>query len=125
MRGVLRLENPRVKERKEMAIDAGQLIQGLIKGFPPEKAAGLKAEIQLHLTGEGGGDWIIHIADSKISADPGMAPSPQLTITAGLADILAITEGKLGGTAAFLQGKIKLSGDTGLAMRMVSLFQHS
>ncbi|MGD0807318.1 MAG: SCP2 sterol-binding domain-containing protein [Anaerolineales bacterium] len=108
-----------------MAIDAGQLIQGLIKGFPPEKAAGLKAEIQLHLTGEGGGDWAIHIADSKISADPGTAPSPQLTITAGLADILAITEGKLGGTAAFLQGKIKLSGDTGLAMRMVSLFQHS
>ena len=103
-----------------MAIDAGQLIQGLIKGFPPEKAAGIKAEIQLHLTGEGGGDWVIHIADSKISADPGTAPSPQLTITAGLADILAITEGKLGGTAAFLQGKIKLV----LALKGGQPFQH-
>jgi putative sterol carrier protein len=108
-----------------MAIDAGQLIQGLIQGFPPQKAAGLNAEIQLQLTGEGGGDWVIRIADSKISAAPGTATSPQLTITAALADILAITQGKLDGTSAFLQGKIKLSGDTGLAMRMVSLFQKS
>jgi len=108
-----------------MAIDAGQLIQSLIKGFPPEKAAGLNADIQLHLTGDGGGDWVIRIADSKVSAAPGSASSPQLTVTAGLADIQAVTEGKLDGTAAFLQGKIKLSGDTGLAMRMVSLFQHS
>ncbi len=108
-----------------MAIDAGPLIQGLINGFPPQKAAGLNVEIQLHLTGEGGGDWVLRIADSKISAAPGTATSPQLTITAALADILAITQGKLDGTAAFLQGKIKLSGDTGLAMRMVSLFQKS
>jgi putative sterol carrier protein len=108
-----------------MTLDAGQLIQGLIAKFPPAKAAGLTAEIQLHLTGEGGGDFVIRIAESKISAAPGTAASPQLTITAGLTDILAITEGKLDGTSAFLQGKIKLSGDTGLAMRMVSLFQQS
>jgi putative sterol carrier protein len=108
-----------------MAMDAGQLIDGLIKGFPPEKTAGLKADVQLHLTGEGGGDWIIRIADSKISAAPGTASSPQLTIGAALADIAAITEGKLDGMAAFMQGKIKLSGDTGLAMRMVGLFKPS
>ena len=108
-----------------MAIDAGQLIQGLIKGFPPEKAAGMKTEIQLHLTGEGGGDWVIRIADSKISAGPGSTPSPQLTIGAAVTDIAAIMEGKLDGMSAFMQGKIKLSGDTNLAMRMVSLFQRS
>jgi putative sterol carrier protein len=106
-----------------MPIDAGQLIEGLVKGFPPEKAAGLTSEIQLHLSGDGGGDWVIRIADSKISAALGTASSPQLTITAALSDIAAIAEGKLDGMAAFLQGKIKLSGDTGLAMRMVSLFQ--
>jgi putative sterol carrier protein len=108
-----------------MPMDAGQLIAGLIKGFPPEKAAGLKAEIQLHLTGEGGGDWVIRIADSKVTAAPGSTPSPQLTIGAALSDIAAIVDGKLDGMAAFLQGKIKLSGDTNLAMRMVSLFQRS
>jgi putative sterol carrier protein len=108
-----------------MAMDAGQLIAGLIKAFPPEKTAGLKADVQLHLTGEGGGDWVIRIADSKISAAPGSVPTPQLTISAALADIAAITEGTLDGMSAFLQGKIKLSGDTGLAMRMVGLFQRS
>jgi putative sterol carrier protein len=108
-----------------MAIDAGKLIQDLIKGFPPEKAAGIEAEIQLQLTGEGGGDWVIRIADSQISAAPGMASSPQLTIRAALADFIAVTEGKLNGMSAFMQGKIKLSGDTNLAMRMVGLFQSS
>jgi putative sterol carrier protein len=108
-----------------MPKNAGQLIQGLIGNFPPEKAAGLAAEIQLLLTGEGGGDWVVRIADSKISAAPGTATSPQLTITASLADITAITEGKLDGMAAFLQGKIKLTGDTNLALRMVSLFRPS
>jgi putative sterol carrier protein len=108
-----------------MPKNAGQLIEGLIGEFPPEKAAGLTAEIQLHLTGEGGGDWVIRIADSKISAAPGAASSPQLTITAALADITAITEGKLDGMAAFLQGKIKLIGDTNLALRMVSLFRRT
>jgi putative sterol carrier protein len=104
---------------------AQQLIDGMIKGFPPEKASGIDAEIQLHLTGEGGGDWLIKIADSKISAAPGVSSSPRLTITAGLADIASVAEGKLDGMMAFLQGKIKLEGDTGLAMRMVSLFQRS
>jgi putative sterol carrier protein len=108
-----------------MTMDAGQLIEGLIKGFPPEKAAGMKADIQLHLTGEGGGDWLIRIADSKITAAPGSTPSPQLTISAALADIAAITEGKLDGMSAFMQGKIKLSGDTNLAMRMVGLFKRT
>ena len=108
-----------------MAVTAEQLIGGLIKGFPPEKAAGIAADVQLHLTGEGGGDWVIRIADSKISAQPGTAASPRLTITTSLADIAAITEGKLDGMAAFMQGKIKLSGDTGLAMRMVGLFQRT
>jgi putative sterol carrier protein len=108
-----------------MILQAKQLIDGLIKGFPPEKAAGIDAEIQLHLTGEGGGDWIVKIANSKISTVPGIASSPRLTITAGLADIASITEGKLDGMTAFLQGKIKLDGDSGLAMRMVSLFQRA
>jgi putative sterol carrier protein len=108
-----------------MGLQAKDLIDRLIRGFPPEKAAGIDAEIQLHLTGEGGGDWTIKIANSKVSAAPGVSSSPRLTITAGLADIASVVEGKLDGTAAFLQGKIKLQGDTGLAMRMVSLFKRT
>jgi putative sterol carrier protein len=108
-----------------MTLPAKQLVDQLVSHFPPDKAAGLDAEIQLNLTGEGGGNWIIQFAGGKVSGAEGKAASPRLTITAALADIVAITEGKLDGLAAFMQGKIKLDGDVGLAMRMVSLFQHS
>lgn len=108
-----------------MTLQAKQLIDQLIANFPPEKAAGLEAEIQLNLSGEGGGKWIIKISGGKVAAAEGQASSPRLTITASLADINAIAEGKLDGMAAFMQGKIKLDGDVGLAMRMVGLFQRS
>jgi putative sterol carrier protein len=108
-----------------MALQAKELIQQLIGNFPPEKAAGLDAEVQLNLTGDGGGNWVIRFSDGKLSAQEGLAAAPRLTVTTALADILAVAEGKLDGMAAFMQGKIKLDGDVGLAMRMVNLFQHS
>jgi putative sterol carrier protein len=108
-----------------MTLPAGQLIQNMLAEFPPEKAVGLDAEVQLNLTGEGGGDWILKIAKGQISAKEGKAASPQLTITAPLADVSAIAGGQLDPMAAFMKGKIKLSGDVGLAMRMVTFFKKS
>jgi putative sterol carrier protein len=108
-----------------MTLQAKQLIDQMIANFPPEKAAGLDADIQINLTGEGGGAWTIRFADGKVTATEGQAPSPRLTVATSLADITAIADGKLDGMAAFMQGKIKLTGDVGLAMRMVSLFQRS
>ncbi len=106
-----------------MPLQAKQLIDQLIASFPPEKAAGLEAEVQVNLTGEGGGNWVIKFSGGKIAAAEGQASSPRLTVTTSLADITAVAEGKLDGMAAFMQGKIKLDGDVGLAMRMVSLFK--
>jgi|WetSurMetagenome_2_1015567.scaffolds.fasta_scaffold204870_1 putative sterol carrier protein len=108
-----------------MTVPAKQWIDQLVANFPPEKAAGLDADVQVNLTGEGGGDWIIKFSGGKVTATDGKAASPRLTITASLTDITAIAEGKLDGMAAFMQGKVKLDGDVGLAMRMVSMFNRS
>jgi putative sterol carrier protein len=108
-----------------MTLNAKQLIDQLVANFPPDKAAGLDADVQVNLTGEGGGNWIIKISGGKVTGAEGKAASPRLTVTTSLADISAISEGKLDGMAAFMQGKVKLDGDVGLAMRMVSMFQHS
>jgi putative sterol carrier protein len=108
-----------------MALQAKQLIDQLVANFPPAKAAGLDAEIQLNLTGEGGGNWAIKFSGGKVAASEGKASSPRLTVTTSLTDITAVTEGKMDAMAAFMQGKIKLDGDVGLAMRMVSLFQRA
>jgi putative sterol carrier protein len=108
-----------------MPSQAKQLIDQLVANFPPERAAGMDAEVQLNLTGDDSGNWVIKFAGGKMSAAEGKASSPRLTVTTSLADIVAIAEGKLDGMAAFMQGKIKVDGDVGLAMRMVSLFKRA
>ncbi len=108
-----------------MTPQAKDLIDGLFAAFQPEQAAGIAAEIQVNLTGEGGGDWILKIADSKIDVREGKAPSPRLTLTSTATDLAEIVAGRLDPMAAFMQGKIKLTGDVGLAIRLVSLIKRT
>lgn len=43
------------------------------------------------------------------------------TIRVSLADFLAMTEGKLNGTMAFMQGKLKVDGDMSVALKFQSV----
>jgi putative sterol carrier protein len=106
-----------------MVLNAKELIDGLTASFLPEKAAGIDATIQVHVLGEGGGDWFIEIADSKFSVQEGQAAAPRLTMSMQKTDIAALVEGTIEPMTAFMQGKIKISGDLGMAMRLVGLFQ--
>jgi putative sterol carrier protein len=112
-------------EENGMALQAKQLIDGLFASFLPEQAAGIDAKIQVQLAGEGGGDWILKIADSKIAVSEGKAAAPRLTLMTNIADLAEIVSGRLDPMAAFMQGKLKLTGDLGLAMRLVGLFKRS
>jgi putative sterol carrier protein len=106
-----------------MTLQAKELIDGLFAAFQPEQAAGIDAEIQVILAGEGGGDWILKIADSKVTVREGKSAAPRLTLTSTMTDMAEIVSGHLEPMAGFMQGKIKLSGDLGLAMRLVGLFK--
>jgi putative sterol carrier protein len=101
-----------------------EMILGHAQAFLPEKAAGVDAIIQYKLTGEEGGDWIITIKDGKCTVAQGLAPNPRLTLLANADDFRGIFLGKIDGITAFLQGKLKVSGDMNLAMRFNSFFKH-
>ncbi len=100
-----------------------ELMRRMPKAFQPEKAQGVEAVIQYHLTGEGGGDWVITIKDGQCVVEPGTAENPRLTLTAEAADYLAIVTGKLNPMNAFAEGKLKLKGDLGLAMKLQNFFR--
>jgi len=53
--------------------------------------------------------------------DPPVAANRTLLADSG--DWVKIMTGKLDGTAAFMQGKLKIKGDMGLAIKMQSLFR--
>jgi putative sterol carrier protein len=100
-----------------------QLIQNHEKAFMPDKAAGVDAVVQYHLTGEEGGDWIIAIKDGVCKVTEGVAENPKMTMTADAHEFSDILLGKLDGMSAFMQGKLQLKGDLNLAMKFTTFFR--
>jgi putative sterol carrier protein len=93
------------------------------KAFLPEKAAGLEAIVQYHLTGDEGGDFIIQIGDDKCSVSEGVAEDPVMTMTADGIYFRNVLLGKEDGMKGFMEGKLQLAGDLNLAMKLTSFFK--
>jgi len=100
-----------------------QLIQNHEKAFQPDRAAGVEAVIQYHLTGEEGGDWIITIKDGVCTVAEGVVENPKMTLTADGREFGDILLGKMDGMMAFMQGRLQLKGDLNLAMKLTSFFR--
>lgn len=100
-----------------------KLMSLMPKAFVPEKAGDLEAVIQFNLGGEGGGDWAVTISEGTCSVKPGIAENPKLTLSAQASDYLDIITGKVNAMSAFAEGKIKLKGDLGLAMKLMTFFK--
>jgi putative sterol carrier protein len=86
-------------------------------------AKGVNATIQFNLSGDNGGQWYVAIKDGKAEVSEGTAPSANMTMTMAAQDYVDMTMGKLNGQMAFMSGKLKISGDMGLAMKMQTLFK--
>ncbi len=101
---------------------ARQLVESMPKYFKPEKAEGVNAVIQYHLSGEGGGSWVIRIADGTCTVEEGVAENPDLTLRMDAEDYVDLITGKLDPMTAFMTGKLQLEGDFTLATRLQSFF---
>jgi len=102
-----------------------QIMEHMPDVFVAEKAAGINAVIQCRFSGREASDWAITIKDSKCTVEPGTKEKPQLTLSMDSQDFKDLVSGKLNAMTAFMQGKIKLSGDMSLAMKFTNLFQTS
>ena len=108
----------------EVQVTPQQVFDSMPQAIVPEKAGSTKAMIQFDLSGDQGGKWWVKIHDGQAESGQGDAPeAPQLTLMADAMDYVKISLGQLDGTAAFMQGKLKIKGDMGLAIKMASLFR--
>jgi len=89
----------------------------------PAKAAGIDAAIQLNLTGVQAADWFVTIKDGQCTVNQGSTPAAKLTVRADSNDFIKIFSGQMDGMQAFMQGKLKVSGDMSLAMKLMGLFK--
>ena len=93
------------------------------KQLDANAAKGMNSTIQFNLSGDNGGQWYVNIKDGKAEVHEGTAPSANMTMSMAANDYVDMTTGKLNGQMAFMSGKLKISGDMGLAMKMQTLFK--
>lgn len=105
------------------AADVQKIFSEMPGRLNPQAAQGLDCVIQYDLTGDGGAQYHSKIKDGAATVNQGPAGSPNMTITMAAQDFVDMTSGKLDGMSAFMSGKLRISGDMGLAMKLQSLFR--
>jgi putative sterol carrier protein len=91
--------------------------------FLPAKAQGEKALIQFDLSGENGGKYWIKVGNGQCEVGNGLAPATvDMTLLASADDWLKVTNGELNPMTGFMQGKIKVQGNMGMALKLQTWF---
>ena len=72
--------------------------------------------LQLRLAGDGGGDWYVVMQGDDATRHAGVVDDPDATLEADVADWRAVQAGDLDRLRAFMDGKLRISGDLTLFM---------
>lgn len=91
----------------------------------PERP-GANGRVQYVVTGAPGGDvrYATVVADGRLAeATLGVDPDAQVTLTATYADAVQILRGELDASTAFMQGRMKVTGDMGVLLSLMPLSQ--
>ncbi|MGC9336341.1 MAG: SCP2 sterol-binding domain-containing protein [Anaerolineae bacterium] len=106
-----------------MTTQASELVEAMPGAFQAEKAGNAKAAIQLDLKGEGGGTWLLNIANGECQVQANADAQPDVTVTMDADDFVALYHNRLNPVQAFMGGKIKVSGNVGLVMQLLNWFE--
>ena len=92
------------------------------QSFRADKAKGVSVRYQFNLSGPNGGDWYIAVNDGKFKMARGRIDNPNVTLVTSDRDWVALSNDDLGGTWAFMTGRLKIRGDRGLAKKLGEIF---
>ena len=102
-----------------------EVFEAMPAAFKPDAAPGVNAIVQFTMTGDQAADYYVTIAEGTCKVDEGKHESPTATLTMDSNDYLSMLSGKLNAQMAFMQGKLKISGDMGILMRFQRFFDMS
>jgi putative sterol carrier protein len=95
-----------------------ELFASLPERFRSERAADLRANYAFDLSGDDGGAWTVHVADGVLHVTDGADPAADVSLRASADDWMAIVEGRKDPQLAYLTGKLKVTGNLQLALRL-------
>ena len=99
-----------------------EVFDAMRMSFQAAKAKGVHARYQWQLSGPDGGEWWIELNDGTCNMGKGKIENPNVTFVVSDKDWVALSNGKLAGTWAFLTGRLKIRGDKGLARKLDAIF---
>ena len=99
-----------------------QFFQLLPGRLDSDAAEDLNAVYQFDLSGAQGGQYILTIRDGTCQVEEGMHADPHVVLSMAGEDCIKILQGQLNGPAVAMSGRLKISGDIGLAMQLRALF---
>lgn len=106
--------------------DAQELFNNLVpeglKQFP-DKAGELAAIYLFKITGEGGGEWTVDTVAKPPTCTPGDSGKAQCTVSVSHDDFKTMLSDPNAGMQLYFQGKLQVSGDPMLAMKLQQLFE--
>lgn len=106
-----------------MPLTINELMDKMPGAFLSDKAGDANVVIQFNFSGDQSSDWYVTIKGGACTVEQGNAENPTMTLAAEGKDYIDIVTGVLDPMKAFMEGKVKLSGDLGLAMKMTSFFK--
>src|SRR6266487_2386516 len=99
-----------------------QVFDSMRESFKADKAKGVHARYQWELSGPQGGQWWIDVNDGTYKMGKGKIANPSVTFVATDKDWVAVSNHQLGGTWAYLSGRLKIRGDQGIARKLGEMF---
>lgn len=83
------------------------------------------ATVEQVVTGGPDGDvrWSVRLAAGRAQVVPGPAPDADVSLSADWGTALALSNGELAVTDAFLAGRLRLKGDVGVLLRAASALE--
>src|SRR6266516_2844518 len=110
---------------KVAAADAStpqQVFDSMRESFKADKARGVHARYQWELSGPQGGEWWIDVNDGTYKMGKGKIDNPTVTFITSDKDWVAMSNGKLKGTWAYMTGRLKVRGSQAIARKLDEIF---
>ena len=99
-----------------------QVFDGMRQSFQADKAKGVHARYQWELSGPNGGEWWIDVNDGTFKMGRGKIDNPSVTFITSDKDWVAMSNGTLKGSWAFLTGRLKVRGPQSVAKKLDEIF---
>jgi putative sterol carrier protein len=99
-----------------------EFFEGLPSKLDSDAAEDVDAVYQFDLSGAQGGQYVLTVRDGVCRVTEGTHDDPHVTLSMAGEDCIKVLNGQLSGPAAAMSGRLKISGDIGLALQLKSLF---